>query len=267
MKAVTHWNQIPIRSHPKSHIFNPWNLSLNGCSCQVFQLWFPRSSSLGCDSWLQVLLQDRFLGEQLDRSDAVFLMRWTGHCEAWKMIWPRRSNFPITGVNFFPRLRHLRHHLAHWRGPSTIFFPMSVLHAKYTRDGLLGAVLMKVLAGRYYIQCIHLQDMFSSLRQVFNPLFRANFKMVDMPTGTSCKWILIICGILFLRMVLIPVLAPVVHGSRFAPSSMNFLAMTHGHAAGQKGADPKKTLRSVAVSTMDDPLVSGGTWRCSNCQK
>ena len=50
---------------------------------------------------------------------------------------------------------------------------------------------------------------------------------------------------------------------RFAPSSMNFLAMTHGHAAGQKGADPKKCLSLEDVGfcrCADGGIGVGGVW-------
>jgi len=58
-------------------------------------------------------------------------------------------------------------------------------------------------------------------------------------------------------------------GERFAPSSMNFLAMTHGHAAGQKGADPKKIAKLLSAAETWGPGDSGWTqfdetWTCTD---
>ncbi|CAE6942571.1 unnamed protein product [Symbiodinium natans] len=58
-------------------------------------------------------------------------------------------------------------------------------------------------------------------------------------------------------------------GERFAPSSMNFLAMTHGHAAGQKGADPQKIAKLLSAAETWGPGDSGWTqydetWTCTD---
>ncbi|CAJ1405512.1 unnamed protein product [Effrenium voratum] len=56
-------------------------------------------------------------------------------------------------------------------------------------------------------------------------------------------------------------------GEQFAPSSMNFLAMTHGHAAGQHGADPKKIAKLMSAAKNWGPGKDGWyqfdeTWTC-----
>ncbi|CAL1155828.1 unnamed protein product [Cladocopium goreaui] len=58
-------------------------------------------------------------------------------------------------------------------------------------------------------------------------------------------------------------------GEQFAPSSMNFLAMTHGHAAGQKGADPKKIAKLMSAAKSWGPGTDGWhrfdeTWTCTD---
>jgi len=58
-------------------------------------------------------------------------------------------------------------------------------------------------------------------------------------------------------------------GERFAPSSMNFLAMTHGRLAGQKGADPKKIAKLFSAAENWGPGDSGWTqfdptWTCTD---
>lgn len=58
-------------------------------------------------------------------------------------------------------------------------------------------------------------------------------------------------------------------GEQFAPSSMNFLAMTHGHAAGQKGADPKKIAKLMSAAKHWGPGTEGWhrfdeTWTCTD---
>ena len=58
-------------------------------------------------------------------------------------------------------------------------------------------------------------------------------------------------------------------GEQFAPSSMNFLAMTHGHSAGQKGADPKKIAKLMSAAKHWGPGTDGWhrfdeTWTCTD---